>query len=390
MAIRPPRRSRASRNGLGLTWKFSPTTWTRKSRPSAARACSAAKKTSGCLSNSQRWFQRIVGWPAGAVAVEPVPLQLGAVDAGVHHRALRPQLRLEAARAVVGHRLEEALDAAEELLLVEAGVEDERVRGERGREVREAEVHVRRLALRHGVGELALVEVDDLRQCRERRERPGQLGKAEHAAREQHVGLAEPLAHLREQREVAAAHPPLPEAPGEGERLDAVAREGGDLLREEAVRAAAEGLDEEDAQALAHARDCTSADEGAFCLRGPVAAHPHRLDCPHRSRRPWSGRPRSRATPPAMLPSAARGASSMRRAWNGVGMSAWQIAFQGRRARTCSRTRGTPSTGTRGARRPSPRRAAATCRSSSPSATRPATGATSWSARASRTRRSRG
>ena len=55
------------------------------------------------------------------------------------------------------------------------------------------------------------------------------------------------------------------------------------------------------------------------------------------------------------------------------------------RAPTCSSTRTIRSTGTRGATRRSRGRAARTSRSSCRSATRPVTGATSWSTRASRT-----
>ena len=54
----------------------------------------------------------------------------------------------------------------------------------------------------------------------------------------------------------------------------------------------------------------------------------------------------------------------------------WPIVSPPRRARTCSSTRTTRSTGTRGATRRSRGRAPRTSRSCSPSATRPATGAT--------------
>jgi hypothetical protein len=197
----------------------------------------------------------------GAVRRDPVALQLVAVDAGVDDRALRPQLVGQPGGPVVGHRLEEARDAAEEFLPVKAGIEDDLVRRESRREVREAEVHVRRLAAGNRVVELVLVEVDDLWDARELRQGADQLGEAEHPACQQHVELPESLADFLQQREVPAAQAPLPEAPRQGQRLHAVPRVRGDPLREEPVRAAAERLDEQDAQAPAphgHDNHCSS------------------------------------------------------------------------------------------------------------------------------------
>ena len=76
---------------------------------------------------------------------------------------------------------------------------------------------------------------------------------------------------------------------------------------------------------------------------------------------------------------------SVLRNWRGRPTRAIGLA---RPARTCCSTRTTPWTGTRGGRGAGEGAGARTSRSSSPSAIRPATGATSWSASRSKTRRS--
>ena len=138
-----------------------------------------------------------------AVGRAPVALELVAVDAGVNHRALRPQLIGESGRAVVGHRLEEAGDAAEELLPVKARIEDEPVGGERRREVGEAEVHVGGLAPA-GPGRRAGFR-GSRRSSGQRAScgtAPTSSARLSIVAAQQRVEASEPLADLLQQREV--------------------------------------------------------------------------------------------------------------------------------------------------------------------------------------------
>ena len=108
---------------------------------------------------------------------------------------------------------------------------------------------------------------------------------------------------------------------------------------------------------------------------GTSDAHAETADRPGGARRPAPGLRRHRPDGPRR---AARRRASRPTGW------------RRRPARTCSCTPTTRSTGIPGAPRRSPRRRPRTSRSSCRSATARATGATSWSARASRTPRSPG